>query len=412
MADTPSGMRPGSRVADQVPGSLGWRLIVAGSAHKFFNPVHPERAAMAAAIGRPFTDNAFEAWTASDFANYVLTTDLKPGDASAITRILASMERAGLLMSAGWDSRLPLLGQQYISQGSLSAQMSGYLWLSEVVGPDLIIQAYKSVTVQISAVDSPHWGSGLVLDEGHILTNKHVVRKLEGQRLEIVCPGWPESSTPHNFRCLDDHPDIDVAVIQVDPPSLKPTPGMVFRDPAWADEVFVLGYPRVAWMVDTGLILQRGEVVKPIAEVPAVVQDDAEPWDRPERTKMFLYSAIARPGNSGGPIVAHDGRVIGIVHESAQLTDSFGVGPVEQASMSHATSQFPTLNAAWAEILKLTTCSSGHEEARPSQKDEPQPDATEQAEPFYRGIPASEIRRALKHYRLEHLMTFEDPLNL
>ncbi|WP_156616944.1 hypothetical protein [Mycobacterium sp. 852014-52144_SCH5372336] len=106
---------------------------MAGTAHRFFNPLHPERAAMAAAIGRPFTDNAFEAWTANDFAKYLQSTEVAPGDASAITRILASMERAGLLMSAGWDSRLPLLGQQYISQGSLSAQMRGYLWLSEVI---------------------------------------------------------------------------------------------------------------------------------------------------------------------------------------------------------------------------------------------------------------------------------------
>jgi hypothetical protein len=238
---------------------VGWQLIVAASAHRFFNPLHPERAAFAAAIGRRFTDDAFEAWTANDFAKYVQTTDLAPGDASAITRILASMERAGLLMSAGWDTTLPLLGQQYISQGSLSAQMRGYLWLSEVIGPDLIIEAYRNVTVQISALDSPHWGSGLVLDEGHILTNKHVVRKLKGHRLQIVCPGSADSSTPHNSRLFDDHPDLDVAIIRVDPPALKPTPGMVFRDPAWADEVFVLGYPRVSWMVETGLIVQRGE---------------------------------------------------------------------------------------------------------------------------------------------------------
>lgn len=284
--------------------------------------------------------------------------------------------------------------------------------VSEVIGPDLIIEAYRNVTVQISALDSPHWGSGLVLDEGHILTNKHVVRKLKGHRPQIVCSGWAESSTPHNFRFFDDHPDLDVAIIRVDPPALKPTPGMVFRDPAWADEVFVLGYPRVSWMVDTGLIIQRGEVVKPIAEVPAVVRDDADPWDRPERTKMFLYSAIARPGNSGGPVVAHDGRVIGIVHESAELAESFGVEPAEMASTSNATPQFPTLNAAWSEILELVTCSPRHGDAKSGQNGEPSIEQTEQAEPFYRGIPASEIRRALEHYRLEHLVTFEDPLNL
>ncbi|WP_156616770.1 serine protease, partial [Mycobacterium sp. 852014-52144_SCH5372336] len=280
------------------------------------------------------------------------------------------------------------------------------------IGPNLIIEAYRNITVQVSSLESPHWGSGLVLDEGHILTNKHVVRKLKGHRLQIVCPGSADSSIPHNFRLFDDHPDLDVAIIQVSPPALKPTPGMVFRDPAWADEVFVLGYPRVSWMVDTGLVIQRGEVVKPLAEVPAVVPDDADPWDRPERTKAFLYSAIARPGNSGGPVVAHDGRVIGIVHESAQLTPSFGVEPTERALTPNATPRFPTLNAAWSEILALVTRSPGPRGTDSRQNGEHPTERTEQAEPFYRGIPASEIRRALKYYQLEHLMTFEDPLNL
>jgi S1-C subfamily serine protease len=36
--------------------------------------------------------------------------------------------------------------------------------------------------------------------------------------------------------------------------------------------------------------------------------------------EVFLYSAIARPGNSGGPIVSETGHVVGIVTE--ELTQS------------------------------------------------------------------------------------------
>jgi S1-C subfamily serine protease len=35
--------------------------------------------------------------------------------------------------------------------------------------------------------------------------------------------------------------------------------------------------------------------------------------------EVFLYSAVARPGNSGGPIVASSGHVVGIVTQ--QLED-------------------------------------------------------------------------------------------
>jgi hypothetical protein len=338
MADSDRESPDRPKLADQVPGSLGWRLVVAGFAHTFFNPLGSDRAANAELIGKPFTDEAFDAWNVADFMKYIQKLGLQPGDATAAPRLLAAMERAGLLMPAGWDPSFPLHGQRYISQGVLSAQNRGYLWLSEVIGPDLIIQAYKAVTVQVSAVDSPHWGSGLVLDESHIITNKHVVRRLAGYHMQIVAPvfgGASESSTSQQLRVLE-HPDLDVAVIQLETPDdrgLTPLPGMVFRDPAWADDVYVLGYPSVSWMVNTGITLQRGEVVKPLAEVPRIREADADPWDTPDRTKMFLYSAIARPGNSGGPIVAHDGRVIGIVVQDSSLTSSSGENSADIKAM-------------------------------------------------------------------------------
>ena len=74
-------------------------------------------------------------------------------------------------------------------------------------------------------------------------------------------------------------------------------------------------------------VVQRGEVVN-----PAVKSQQDE--------QFFLYSAIARPGNSDGPIVAQDGRVVGLVTHDL-------------------------------------------------------PDAKQKASPFYRGVPAGEIRRAL-----------------
>ena len=36
---------------------------------------------------------------------------------------------------------------------------------------------------------------------------------------------------------------------------------------------------------------------------------------------LFLYSAISRPGNSGGPVVSEDGYVVGISSEDLRSTD-------------------------------------------------------------------------------------------
>jgi len=87
-------------------------------------------------------------------------------------------------------------------------------------------------------------------------------------------------------------------------------------------------------------VVQRGEVVN-----PAVKSQQDE--------QFFLYSAIARPGDSGGPIVAQDGRVVGLVTHDL-------------------------------------------------------PDAKQKASPFYRGVPAGEIRRALSDLGAGDLIRWED----
>lgn len=49
------------------------------------------------------------------------------------------------------------------------------------------------------------------------------------------------------------------------------------------------------------MVCERGEVVNDSIS------------DYSTNDEFFVYSATTRPGNSGGPIVAQDGRVVGIV---------------------------------------------------------------------------------------------------
>jgi S1-C subfamily serine protease len=89
--------------------------------------------------------------------------------------------------------------QQYISQGASKGQRGGNLWLSEVFGAEIVIPSYNAVTVQLAGHDNDgdpvdSWGTGLVVDHNHIITNKHVVTGLAAPAR--VCPSIRHATIP------------------------------------------------------------------------------------------------------------------------------------------------------------------------------------------------------------------------
>jgi S1-C subfamily serine protease len=355
---------------DLKPGTHAWRVNVAMYAHQFFNIVHdPE---VARAIGKTIpptsTDTAdgrpqtlpFDPWSVLDFSKYLGALGLpSANNAIALTQLLGSLERAGLLWLVGRDPGLPIMAERYVSPGQISkGQRGGNLWLSAVFGAQLIIPSYNAVTVQLAGHDHDgnpvdNWGTGLVVDHNHIITNKHVVTGLAGTSSGMSIYPSRHDADAERVDCsgiAHPHPSLDVAVIKFDLPEGKYIPrlaGMAFRDPDWADDVYVFGYPRVPMTAEMAITVQRGQVVTPVATTI------------PDRQKIFLYSAIARPGNSGGPIVAQDGRVIGLVVEDSAESQSTDAGPA--------------------------------------------------AAPFYRGIPSSEVIRALDDIDFGGIVEMDTP---
>jgi hypothetical protein len=130
----------------------------------------------------------------------------------------------------------------------------------------------------------------LVLDRSHLMTNRHVVEA--GHTIDVDSSGVSRPCWVHA------HQHIDVAVIEVelnDNEQFFTLDGMVFREPAWADDVYLLGYPRVPMTTEEAITLQRGEVVNPSIETSAT---GAAPLKRHSCTRRSHGRAIAAAPSS------------------------------------------------------------------------------------------------------------------
>jgi putative serine protease PepD len=148
-------------------------------------------------------------------------------------------------------------------------------------------------------------GSGFVIDdEGHILTNEHVVDDADTVRVRF------EEGAPVRARVIGTDPSTDLALLKIDAEGRELTPlllgsskGLRVGEPAIA-----IGSPfRLEGSLTTGVISALGRSI-------------TAPNNFPIENAIQTDAAI-NPGNSGGPLLDARGRVIGV---NAQIATSSG----------------------------------------------------------------------------------------
>jgi serine protease Do len=134
-------------------------------------------------------------------------------------------------------------------------------------------------------------GSGVIVtNEGHIITNNHVVDQVDEIEVQL------SDGRTKKARLVGADADVDLAVLKIDESGLKPLK-LADSDTVQAgDFVLAIGNPfGFEETVTDGIISSKG---------------------RPNRSDMFgdllQTNAAINPGNSGGPLVNLRGEVIGI----------------------------------------------------------------------------------------------------
>jgi len=137
-------------------------------------------------------------------------------------------------------------------------------------------------------------GSGFPVGNGYVVTNAHVVSGTASHIITRV----DGTTTRADVVFFD--PERDVAVLYV--PGFKP-PGVTFGPAQRGTEAAVIGYPGggqetiVAAVVDGSVSAQGRDIYN----------------QNLVTRQIYVIQANVRPGNSGGPIIDLQGRVLGMV---------------------------------------------------------------------------------------------------
>ena len=149
-------------------------------------------------------------------------------------------------------------------------------------------------------------GSGFVVGPGLVATNAHVVAG-------IARPVVIDSAGLHRATVVGFDPDLDFAVLRTTGLSAGPLPVDPNLEPRGTIGA-ALGYPGGGnFTAGAAAILERQTAVGRNIYDAGLVRRD-----------IYVLQAIVRPGNSGGPLVAPDGTVIGVIFATSTTNPNVG----------------------------------------------------------------------------------------
>jgi S1-C subfamily serine protease len=164
-------------------------------------------------------------------------------------------------------------------------------------------------------------GSGFVISPNHIMTNAHVVAGVT-QHQTVTAPG----GQPLDATVVFYDPQVDVAVLYVPGLNLSPLHFAGQANPG--DNAVVAGYPLDAMRLHA-VPARIGGIQN--AQGPNIYQTATV------TRQIYEIRAVVESGNSGGPLLASDGSVYGVVFAAAVGVNDTGFALT--AAQVHADAQ-------------------------------------------------------------------------
>ncbi len=193
--------------------------------------------------------------------------------------------------------------------------------------PSAVIERAKRATalVEITVNNEHGFGSAFCIDSsGLFVTNAHVAASKKGEKIRLVLNPGEKTERIVQARILRSDAELDLAILQSDVSLPETTPVVELGsvdDLTETAEVTAFGYP-----FGNMLALEKNSfpsVSVNIGHITSLRKKAGE-------LEMIQVDAMLNPGNSGGPVLDDNGRVIGVVRAGVPGTGIAFAIPVSQ----------------------------------------------------------------------------------
>jgi hypothetical protein len=285
-------------MADLKPLLMHEKIALAVEIVGFFSPLgsHRKEGAEFAPVNntlRPLSVTEFFTWHEKRNGNSLFPRYAR------VTELIAAIERANIIQSVGGG-----FGPQahYLSMHSPTArQKKGILWLGKAIGLDVVSALLSSALVRLvgkTKDGDQRTGSGVVVGEKLVLTCAH---NLLDMALAAEVYINEEACAVADSVVVSEQHDVGLILLR---DSRQYPNDLALGDAKLLEQALIAGFPPVPQSVKPVLSFQTGEIT-----------GETQAYDG---TPTLLVSAITRPGNSGGPVISPDGRILGIVTRSLE----------------------------------------------------------------------------------------------